>query len=49
MGIFSLRNRVQTGTGAHPASYPMDTGGSYPGGKATGPWKWSLTSIQYRG
>jgi hypothetical protein len=24
---------VQTGSGAHPASYPMGTGGSFPGGK----------------
>jgi hypothetical protein len=25
---------VQTGSGAHPASCPMGTGGSFPGGKA---------------
>jgi hypothetical protein len=25
---------VQTGSEAHPASYPMGTGGSFPGGKA---------------
>jgi hypothetical protein len=25
---------VQTGSGAHPASYPMGTGDSFPGGKA---------------
>jgi hypothetical protein len=25
-GNFTLRHRVQTGSGAHPASYPMDTG-----------------------
>jgi hypothetical protein len=25
---------VQTGSGAHPASYPMGTGGSFLGGKA---------------
>jgi hypothetical protein len=25
---------VQTGSGAHPASYPMGTGGPFPGGKA---------------
>jgi hypothetical protein len=36
---------VQTGSGAHPASYPMDTRGSAPGGKATGAWSWPLTSI----
>jgi hypothetical protein len=24
---------VQTGSGAHPASYTMSTGGSFPGGK----------------
>jgi hypothetical protein len=26
---FSLRHCVQTGSGAHPASYQMDTGGSF--------------------
>jgi hypothetical protein len=33
-GNFSLRHRVQTGSGAHPASHPMRTGGSFTGGKA---------------
>jgi hypothetical protein len=28
----SLLNSVQTGSAAHPAFYPMDTGGSFPGG-----------------
>jgi hypothetical protein len=32
---FSLLHVVQTGSGAHPVSYPMGTGGSYPGGKAS--------------
>jgi hypothetical protein len=27
---------VHTGSGAHPVSYPMGTGGSFPGGKAAG-------------
>jgi hypothetical protein len=31
---FSLLHSAQTGSGAHPASCPMDTGGSFPGGKA---------------
>jgi hypothetical protein len=31
---FSSSLCVQTGSGAHPASYPMGTGGSFPGGKA---------------
>jgi hypothetical protein len=36
-GNFSLHHRrVQTGSGAHPASYPMSTRGSFPGGKAAG-------------
>jgi hypothetical protein len=35
-GNFSLFLRVQTGSGAHPASFPMDTGGSFSGGKAAG-------------
>jgi hypothetical protein len=30
---FSLLRSVQTGSGAHQASYAMDTGGSFPGGK----------------
>jgi hypothetical protein len=31
---FSSSPCVQTGSGAHPASYPMGTGGPFPGGKA---------------
>jgi hypothetical protein len=33
---FSLFHVVQTGPGAHPASYPMGTGGTFSGDKATG-------------
>jgi hypothetical protein len=33
-GNFSLHHRVQNGSGAHPASYPMGTRGSFPEGKA---------------
>jgi hypothetical protein len=44
-GNFSLHHRVQNGSGAHPASYPMGSGGSFPGGKAAGAWSWPLTSI----
>jgi hypothetical protein len=45
-GNFSLHHRcVQTGSGVHPASYPMGTRGSFPEGKATGAWIWPLTSI----
>jgi len=35
-GKFSLRHRVQTGSGVRPTSYPMGNGGSFHGGKATG-------------
>jgi hypothetical protein len=35
-GNLSLHHRVQNGSGAHPASYPMGTRGSFPGGKAAG-------------
>jgi hypothetical protein len=35
-GSFSLNHRVQNGSGAHPASYPMGTRGPFPGGKAAG-------------
>jgi hypothetical protein len=34
-GNFSLHHRDQNGSGAHPASYPMGTRGSFPGGKET--------------
>jgi hypothetical protein len=33
---FSLHHRVQNGSGAHPASYPIGTRCSFPGGKAAG-------------
>jgi hypothetical protein len=33
---FSLQHRVQTGCGAHPASYTVGIGSSFPGGKASG-------------
>jgi hypothetical protein len=35
-GNFSLPHRVQIGSGAHPASYPMGTRGSFSGGKEAG-------------
>jgi hypothetical protein len=35
-GNFSLHHRVQNGSGAHPASYPMGIGGSFPWGKVAG-------------
>jgi len=38
----------QTGSGAHPAPYPMSTGGSFLGGKPAGARSWPLTSIQRR-
>jgi hypothetical protein len=35
-GNFSLHHCVQNGSEAHPASYPMGTGGSFPGVKRPG-------------
>jgi hypothetical protein len=35
-GDFSLLHRVQTGSGAHPASYPTGTEGSFRGVRRTG-------------
>jgi hypothetical protein len=35
-GNFSLHHSVQTGSEAHPASYPMGTTGSFPGDKRPG-------------
>jgi hypothetical protein len=34
--LISLHHRVQTCSGAHPASYPMGTRCSFPGSKAAG-------------
>jgi hypothetical protein len=35
-GNFSLHHRVQNGSGAHPASYPLGTRCFFPGGTAAG-------------
>jgi hypothetical protein len=39
-----LSHVIQTGSGLHPASFPMSTGSSFSGGKAAGAWSWPLTS-----
>jgi hypothetical protein len=49
VGNFSLHHRVQTGSGTHPASYPMGTRGSFLGNKAAGALSWPLASIQCQG
>jgi len=36
---------LQTGSGAHPASYEWVLGVLSPGGKAVRTWRWPLTSI----
>jgi hypothetical protein len=41
----AIHHRVQNGSGAHPASYPVGTRGSFSAGKAAGAWSWPLTSI----
>jgi hypothetical protein len=43
-GNFSLNHRIHTASGTHPASYPVGSRGSFPGGKAVGAWSWPLTS-----
>jgi hypothetical protein len=48
-GNFSLHHRIQNGSGAHPASYPMGTRGSFSGCKVAEAWSWPLTSIYCRG
>jgi hypothetical protein len=35
-GNSSLHHRIQNGSGAHPASFPMGSRGSLPGGKVAG-------------
>jgi hypothetical protein len=42
---FSLLHSVQTGSGAHPDSSPMCTGGASPRGKVAVAWSWLLASI----
>jgi len=44
-GTFAPRHHFQTGSVAHPASYPIGTGISYPEGEAAGAWSWLLSSI----
>jgi len=46
-GTFSLHHNVQTGSEAHPASYPVGTGSSFSGGREVGAEvknAWSHTS-----
>jgi hypothetical protein len=42
-GNSSILHRVQTGSGAHTASYPMGNGGSFLGDELVGAWSWPLT------
>jgi hypothetical protein len=44
-GNFSLHHCIQNGSGAHLASHPMGTRGSFLWGKAARVWSWPLTSI----
>jgi hypothetical protein len=44
-GNFSLHHRVQNGSRAHPATYPMGIRGTFPGGEATRVCSWPPTSI----
>jgi len=48
-GIFASRHHVQTESGAHPASYPKGTRGSYFRIKPAGAWSWPFTSISCQG
>jgi hypothetical protein len=43
-GIFPLCHCVQSGSGVHPASFPMGTRCSFPGDKVAGAWNWPLTT-----
>jgi len=43
--IFCFHHHIQIGSEAHPASYSMSTGGSFPGGKVAGARRWPLTPI----
>jgi len=46
---FSLLQNVQTGCGAHPASYSMGMEGSFLRSEAGGTWGWPLTSVSCQG
>jgi hypothetical protein len=46
---FHLLYSVKTGSGTHPASYRVGTGGSFHGDRTAGTWSWPLTSIWWRG
>jgi hypothetical protein len=48
VGAGNFHSRVQTFSGAYPASYPTGVRGSFPVGKAAGAWSWPLTSIWCR-
>jgi len=43
--IPSFHHHIQTSSGAHPASYSVDTSGPFPGGKVARAWSWRLISI----
>jgi hypothetical protein len=45
VGNIFIHHRVQISSGAHLASYPMGTGGSFPEGKADRTWSSLHTSI----
>jgi hypothetical protein len=45
---FSLFSSVQTGSGAHPVSYPISTRGSFSGDKAAGTWSWLPSFLKCR-
>jgi len=38
------QHHIQNRSGTHPASYPMGTRRSFPGGKSAGAWGWPPTS-----
>jgi hypothetical protein len=42
--FFSLRHRVETGSGSHPAWHSIGTFWFFPGSKSAGAWIWLLTS-----
>jgi hypothetical protein len=46
---FSLLQNIQTGSGAHPASYSMGMGGYFLRSEAGGTWGWPLTFVYFQG
>jgi len=44
-GYFSVYHNIHTGSGYHPVTYQIGTGGTFHGDKTARMWSWPITSI----